>query len=90
MRSSDGRNIMIKVISHNHQVKRIETDNTDPRSKPIVVSFVNQADKWEILCLARYSNIFNICLVICEISRVTKMTNVSITEDLTSSRYKRT
>ena len=35
------------------QVYRLESANTDIRNKPIVASLTNQADKWEILCLAR-------------------------------------
>ena len=72
-----------------HQVYIIETDKVEPRSKTIVVSFVNQADKWEILCLARYSNkMFRIWKLFINISRVTKMTNVTITEDLTNLRLR--
>ena len=35
------------------QVYRLESGGTDIRNKPIVASLTNQADKWEILCLAR-------------------------------------
>jgi len=48
------------------KVYRLESGGTDIRNKPIVASLTNQADKWEILCLAR----------------VTKLSGVKITEDL--------
>jgi len=35
------------------QVYRLEAAGDDPRTRPIVASLTNQADKWEILCLAR-------------------------------------
>jgi len=45
---------------------RLETEARDRRIRPIVASFSNQLDKWEILCLAR----------------VTKLSQIKITEDL--------
>ena len=37
------------------QVYRLDTTDADISMKPIVASFTNQTDKWEVLCLARVS-----------------------------------
>lgn len=51
-------------------VYRLEAAGDDPRTRPIVASLTNQADKWEILCLAR----------------VTKMAKITITEDISNAK----
>ena len=44
---------MILILDPYLQVYRLEAAGDDPRTRPIVASLTNQADKWEILCLAR-------------------------------------
>ena len=58
---------LILILNPYLQVYRLEAAGDDPRTRPIVASLTNQADKWEILCLARSFLRLIPCRVILEV-----------------------